>query len=127
MNVSVRKQIDAGGSLTAGFVVGGNTARTVLVRAIGPGLAAFGVNGTMADPQLALFSGATKIAENDNWAGDPQLTNAGNAVGAFALANAAGKDAMLLITLAPGSYTVQVGGVAGTAGGSALVEIYEVP
>ena len=127
VNVSVRKQIDAGTSLFAGFVIGGNTARTVLVRAIGPGLAAFGVTGAMADPQLAIFSGDTKVAENDNWGGDPQLTNAGSSVGAFAIANAAGKDAMILITLAPGSYTAQVGGVAGTGGGSALVEVYEVP
>jgi hypothetical protein len=127
VNVSVRKQIDADGALTAGFVIGGDTARTVLVRAIGPGLAAFGVSGAMADPQLALFSGASKIAENDNWGGDPQLTSSGSAVGAFAIANAAGKDAMLLITLAPGSYTAQVSPVTNTGGGSALVEVYEVP
>ena len=127
VNVSVRKQIDAGANLTAGFVLGGNTARTVLVRAIGPGLAAFGVGGTMDDPQLALFSGAAKIAENDNWGGDPQLTAVGSSVGAFAIGNPAGRDAMLLITLAPGSYTAEVGGVSGTGGGSALVEIYEVP
>jgi hypothetical protein len=127
INVSVSKQIDAGATLTAGFVVGGNTARTVLVRAIGPGLAAFGVAGTMPDPQLALFSGASKIAENDNWGGDAQITNAGSSVGAFAIANPASKDAVILITLAPGNYTAQVGGVAGTGGGSTLVEIYEVP
>ena len=35
-------------------------------------------------------------------------------------------DAMLLMTLAPGSYTVQVSGVGGAAG-ETLVEIYEVP
>jgi len=127
VNVSVRKQIDAGSSLTAGFVVGGNTARTVLVRAIGPGLAAFGVAGTLADPQLALFAGTAKIAENDNWGGDSQLTGAGSGVGAFAIANASSKDAMLLITLAPGNYTAQVSGVTGSGGGSALVEVYEVP
>ncbi|MGH7956966.1 MAG: immunoglobulin domain-containing protein, partial [Opitutaceae bacterium] len=39
VNVSVLKQIDAGAPLTAGFVVGGATSRTVLVRAIGPTLA----------------------------------------------------------------------------------------
>ena len=89
--------------------------------------AAFGVSGTMPDPQLALFSGATKVAENDNWGGDPQLTAAGNGVGAFAIADPAGKDAMLLITLAPGSYTAEVSGVSGTVGGSTLVEVYEVP
>ena len=127
INVSVRKQIDAGSTLTAGFVIGGNTARTVLVRALGPALAAFGVAGTMADPQLALFSGAAKVAENDNWGGDAQLTSVGASVGAFAIAGATSKDAVLLLTLAPGSYTAQVSGVAGTGGGSTLVEIYEVP
>jgi hypothetical protein len=128
VNVSVRKQIDAGASLTVGFVIGGNTARTVLVRAIGPGLAAFGVPGTMPDPQLALFNGAAaKVVENDNWGGDPQITNAGSAVGAFAIADAAGKDAMMLTTLTPGSYTVQVNGVPNTGGGSVLIEVYEVP
>jgi hypothetical protein len=125
INVSVRKQIAAGEILTAGFVVGGNTARTVLVRAVGPGLAVFGVPGTMPDPQLALFSGATPIAANDNWGGDAQLTAAGQAVGAFGLADPAGRDAMLLITLAPGSYTSQVKGAGGA--GAALVEVYEVP
>lgn len=125
VNVSVRKQIDANGTLTAGFVVGGNTARTVLVRAIGPGLAAFGVTGTMADPQLGLFSGSNQVAANDNWGGDPQLTAAAGAVGAFGIADTASKDAILLITLAPGSYTAEVRGAGG--GGGALVEVYEVP
>ncbi|MSU50763.1 MAG: hypothetical protein EXS37_17035 [Opitutus sp.] len=125
VNVSVRKQIGATEILTAGFVVGGNTARTVLVRAIGPGLAAFGVSGTIPDPQLTLNSGALQIAVNDNWGGDSQLTAAGGAVGAFAIANAASKDAILLITLAPGAYTAEVKGIGG--GGSVLVEVYEVP
>ncbi len=128
INVSVRKQIDAGTTLTAGFVVGpigGTVARTVLVRAIGPGLAAFGVPGTMPDPKLELFSGTSVIAANDNWGGDAQLTAAGSAVGAFSIADPASKDAMILITLAPGNYTAQVSGVA--AGGVALVEVYEVP
>jgi hypothetical protein len=127
VNVSVSKQIEAGASLTAGFVVGGNTARTVLVRAIGPALAAFGVSGTIPDPQLTLFRGETEIAKNDNWGGDAQLAATGTSVGAFAIANAASKDAVLLLTLAPGGYTAQVSGVPGTGGGSTLVEIYEVP
>ena len=101
------------------------TARTVLVRAIGPRLTAFGVDGVMADPKLDLFSGSTVIASNDNWGGDASLTALGTAVGAFAVSDPASKDAMLLITLAPGSYTAQVSGVAGSAG-NALVEVYEV-
>ncbi len=121
INVSVNKAIATGETLIAGFVIAGDTSRTVLLRAVGPGLAAFGVPGTMADP--ALYSGSTKIAGNDNWGGDAQVSAAFTQVGAFGLA-ATSKDAVLLVTLAPGAYTAQVNG---TAGGLALVEVYEVP
>jgi hypothetical protein len=124
INVSVLKRIDAGDSLTAGFVIGGRTARTVLVRAIGPGLTALNVPGILLDPQFALFDAAQiKIAENDNWGGDTELAMAGASVRAFAIADRGSKDAMLLVTLAPGSYTAQVSG----GGGSVLVEVYDVP
>jgi hypothetical protein len=129
VNVSVLKQISAGTVLTAGFVIGGGggAAKTVLIRAIGPTLAEppFGVGGAMADPKLDLFQGQAVIAANDNWGGDTQLSAVAGAVGAFALGNAASRDAVLLVTLAPGSYTAQVSGVGG--GGMALVEVYEVP
>ena len=125
VNVSVLKQIATTGTLTAGFVIAGPTSRTVLVRAIGPGLTQFGVTGVMVDPQLTLFNDANKVAENDNWGGDPQLTTVGNAVGAFPISNASSKDAMLVMTLGPGNYTAQVNGIGG--GGTALVEVYEVP
>lgn len=126
INVSVRKQIGAGEILTAGFVIGGQTSRTVLVRAIGPGLAPFGVASPMADPRLVLFNAIpAKIAENDNWGGSAQLTTTGEGVGAFPIDLPGSRDAMLLLTLAPGNYTAQVSGV--TGGGEVLVEVYEVP
>ncbi len=125
INVSVRKQIDAGTSLTAGFVIGGSTSKTVLVRAIGPGLTPFGVPGVMADPRLELFGrGGVSLASNDNWGGDAQISAASDRVGAFRLSSATSNDAMLLVTLPPGNYTAEV---RGTAGGQALVEVYEVP
>lgn len=128
VNVSVLKQIPTGTILTAGFVIGGGSgaAKTVLIRAVGPSLATlFGVGGAMPDPKLQLFSGQTVIATNDNWGGNAQLTTVGNRVGAFAIADAGSRDAILLVTLAPGSYTAQVSAV--TGGGSAIVEVYEVP
>jgi hypothetical protein len=112
--------------LIAGFTIGGTTAKTVLIRAIGPTLAAFGVTGTLADPRLQLFAGTTLIRENDNWGGEPQLTAVGNAVGAFKLDEAASKDAVLLVTLPPGSYTAQVSGISNSTG-IALIEVYDVP
>ena len=126
VNVSVLKPIGAGSVLTAGFVIGGATSKTVLIRVIGPTLAVFGVSGVLADPKLELFSGVSKINENDNWGGGAALSAAFASVGAFPLADAASKDAVLLVTLMPGSYTAQASGVNGT-GGTAIVEVYEVP
>ncbi len=124
VNVSVNKNIAAGETLIAGFVIDGGSGCKVLVRAVGPGLAAFGVPGTMVDPKLVLYSGSNKIGENDNWGGDAQIGAAATQVGAFGL-GAASKDAVLLVSLPPGAYTAQVSGVGG--GGIALVEVYEVP
>jgi hypothetical protein len=125
VNVSVLKHLGTG--LTAGFVLGGSASRTVLVRAIGPtlGAAPFNVPETVVDPRLELFAGQASVGTNDNWGGGAALVNAFAQVGAFALPTGS-RDAALLVTLAPGSYTVQVGGVGGTTG-VALVEIYEVP
>lgn len=126
MNLSVLKQLVAGESLTAGFVIEGSTTRTVLIRAAGPVLSEFGVPTPMANPALAVFNALeVQIAENDNWGGDQQLTNIGAAVGAFPLTSFSSRDSALLVTLAPGEYTVQVNAVDGAAG-AVLVEVYEV-
>jgi hypothetical protein len=127
-NVTVLKQI--GNGLTTGFIIDGVTPLRVLVRAIGPTLASFGVTGVVADPKLDLFhsGSAVAIAVNDNWsaaANAVQVAAAAANVGAFALA-ADTRDAALLVTLPPGSYTAQVSGVNSTSG-TAIVEVYEVP
>ncbi len=123
-NVSARNFVGTGGNvLIAGFTVDGPVAKTLLIRGIGPKLAVFAVLGALADPKLELYSGATKLAENDNWSAGLAPTFA--SVGAFALDNAS-KDAALLITLPPGGYTAQISGADGGTG-EALVEIYEVP
>ena len=121
------KPITTGDTLTAGFVIGGATSKTVLIRAVGPtlALAPFNVAGVMADPKLDLFSGQTVINSNDNWGGGTVLETAFINVGAFAL-GATSRDAALLVTLQPANYTAQVTGVNGSAG-VVLVEVYEVP
>ena len=129
INLSSLTQIDAGANLTVGFVLRGSTARTVLVRGIGPSLGTiFRLSGVMSDPKLELFNQETgsKITENDNWGGDSQLMDAAASVGAFALADTATKDAVLLVTLAPGPYSARVSGV-GSSAGTAIVEVYELP
>jgi cyclophilin family peptidyl-prolyl cis-trans isomerase len=129
VNLSTRALLDAGAELRVGFVLRGLSARTVLVRAVGPSLGALGVTGTMTDPTLELFdndNGGKKIGENDNWGGDAQIVAVANAVGAFALSGADTKDAVLLVTLPAGAYSARLSG-AGGVGGTAIVEVYEVP
>ncbi len=127
VNISARVQVGTGSNiLIAGFVIGGSTARTVLVRASGPALVPFGVTGTLPDPQLQLYSGSTLLASNSGWAGDAQVASTASSVGAFGWSNATSNDSALLLTLPPGAYTAQVAGASGDTG-VALVEVYEVP
>lgn len=123
INVSVLKQVGTG--FTMGFVIGGNGTRTVLIRAIGPALAGFTVSSYLTNPELTLYSGTTPIAYNDDWGGGATLTAQFSSVAAFALP-AASRDAALVATLAPGSYSVRVTGIAG-ATGLVLAEVYELP
>jgi|CZKI01.1.fsa_nt_gi hypothetical protein len=129
VNISARSQVSTGGNiLIAGFVVGGSTPKTVLVRASGPALAPFGVTGVLPDPKLQIYasaSGSTPLATNAGWGGDPQIATAVAWVGAFSWGGSATPDAAVLITLSPGAYTAQVSGAAGDSG-VALIEVYEV-
>jgi hypothetical protein len=124
VNVSSRGVVQAGdGAMIVGFAVSGS-ARRLLVRGIGPGLAAYGVNGALADPVVKIYQGERLVAENDDWSGAAATSTAAQATGAFAL-SATSKDAALVLTLEPGGYTVVVSG-ANQGSGVALVEVYEV-
>jgi hypothetical protein len=127
VNLSVRAYVGTGAEApNVGFVVAGTAARKVMIRAAGPALEAFGVTDSIADPQLELFRGSTRIDQNDNWGGNDNLTSTFAEVGAFGFTNPGSRDAVLLTTLEPGAYTVVVSGVNGTKG-VGLVEVYDVP
>jgi hypothetical protein len=124
VNVSARSLVGTGESIMiAGFVIGGDISQRVLIRAVGPRLADYGVAGALADPQLQILQGSTQIGSNNDW--DASLAATFSQVGAFALAPGS-KDAALLVTLAPGVYTAQASGAGGSTG-VALVEVYAVP
>lgn len=131
INVATRGFVGTGEDIMiAGVVVESDRPKTLLVRAVGPSLAAFGVGGLLANPRLRVFRDGELIAENDDWGrGDAttpeQISSASARTGAFSLL-ADSRDAALVLELAAGSYSVQVSGVDdGT--GVALVEIYEMP
>ena len=113
--------------LVAGFVIAGNTAKTLLIRGVGPALASFGVSGALGNPRIDLYRGSTVVASNDDWSSLPnafQISAAAVSVGAFALP-VDGKDAAILVTLPPGTYTAQVSS-SDNSSGLALAEVYEV-
>jgi|TARA_B110000438_G_scaffold297867_1_gene344984 hypothetical protein len=123
------KQLDPGETSIAGFVIGGNADKTLLMRGIGPGLHGLNVDDASPDVQIEVFNEAKEsIGANDNW-GDSidkdQIQSVGESVGAFDL-EASSLDAALLITLSPGLYTVHLTGP-NDAVGVSLIELYEIP
>lgn len=131
INLSTRAHVGTGdGILIPGLVVGGTDPVRVLVRAVGPGLSAFGVNGALAQPTMSVFSGssASPILTNSGWSVGPlkgDLAGAAAVVGAFPLKDGSA-DCAAIMTLSAGAYTVQVSGLNGTTG-EALVEVYVLP
>lgn len=130
LNLSSRAPVGTGDNiLVAGFVVSEGARKPVLVRAVGPGLSAYGVGGVLANPTLRLFnSSGLEIASNDDWSSEADKVAALNAAftstGAFKLTSGS-RDSVLLATLEAGAYTAQVAGVGNTSG-TALLEIYDV-
>lgn len=127
VNLSVRARVGSGTDTPqVGFVISGTAAKRVLIRAVGPTLAAFGLTGVLANPHLELFRQGVAIDANDNWGGAAELRAAFSRVGAFDFADQQSRDAVLLVTLEPGSYSVVTSGVGGSTG-LALIEVYDAP
>lgn len=129
-NVSTRGWVGAGERvLIAGFIVQGNEPRNVVVRGIGPSLAAFGIAEPLSDPKIAVFRGSEKIAENDDWqdgnfSGRLQVPENPPPWWAW-LFPSDPQEAAFQLSLPPGAYTVHVSGVDNTTG-IALAEIYDL-
>ncbi|MDX2186185.1 MAG: hypothetical protein SFV32_04570 [Opitutaceae bacterium] len=129
-NLSGRLFVGTGEEIgIAGFVIAGDTPCRVLIRAIGPGLAAHGITEYLKDPNLWLHgSDGEAVLGNDDWGtadGYPLLTKKSKEVGAFALQDGS-KDAVILAELEPGNYSVHVSGK-NSETGVALIELYEIP
>jgi hypothetical protein len=128
IDISTRAFVGTGANASiVGFVVASYTGdpKQLLIRAVGPTLATYGVSGVLAQPVLTVTDSAGNIvASNTGWGNSTAIAAAEASTGAFALpANSA--DSALLVTLAPGNYTAQVTGANGTTG-IALTEVYEI-
>ena len=121
VNMSARGSVGTGDSvLISGFIVGDVESATVVVRALGPSLASFGVSGVLSDPTLTIYdSNGTVIASNDNWQDDINAID----VQKNGLSPPNPLESALVLHLPAGAYTAIVRGANG-ATGVGLAEVF---
>ena len=120
-NMSTRGSVGTGDNvLINGFIVGDVESATVVVRALGPTLATYGVSGVLSDPTLTIYdSNGSPIASNDNWQDDPNAS----LVQKNGLTPPNALESALVLRLPAGAYTAVVRGANG-ATGVGLAEVY---
>ena len=120
VNISTRGHVTGGDDvLIGGLIVNGDAGQAVVVRAMGPDLAAVGVPDALSDPTLELRDASgTLLAANDNWR-DAQEEE----IQESQFAPNDDLDSTILTSLVPGFYTAIVQGRDGLTG-IALVEVY---
>ena len=125
LNMSTRGFVGEGDHvLIAGFIVGGvgPVGTTIVIRAIGPSLAALGVPDPLQDPLLGVRdANGALISFNDDWAGAPPDQRVPTS-----LEPTNSHEAALKLTLKGGPYTAIVNSANGGTG-TALVEVYNLP
>lgn len=120
-NISTRGFVSTGqGQLIGGFIVTGGP-KLVLVRALGPSLAAQGVSPVLENPVLKLMSGSTELRSNDDW----QSESNSDDIISTTIPPQDSREASILVRLEPGAYTAVVTG-ANNSTGIALIEVYEI-
>ena len=120
--ISTRGSVGLGDNvMIGGFIIPGTKAKRVIVRAIGPSLGKAGVAGALADPILELYDETgSLIFTNDNWRDTQEQEIIDTTV-----PPTDDREAALVASLPPGSYTAIIRGAAeGT--GVALVEVYDL-
>jgi hypothetical protein len=122
-NISTRGLVHTGDDvLVGGFILGGSSGQTtIVIRALGPSLGNAGIANALANPTLELRDGnGLLLQSNDNWK-DQQRA----AIETSGLAPTDDREAAILVTLSPGTYTAVAAGLNGTVG-VGLVEVFNL-
>ena len=109
--------------MIGGFIIRGNTSKSVVLRGMGPSLANAGlpVARVLQDPVLELHGpNGALITSNDNWVDSPQK----NQIQGTIFQPTDNRESVILATLQPGAYTAVLAGVGNTSG-IGLIEIYD--
>lgn len=120
LNIATRLPVALGdNAMIGGFIITGNDSKTVVLRGMGPSLAAAGLSNFLADPVLELHGPSGVIFQNDNWRDtqETQIQNSG-------FAPSDNREAVIITTLQPGTYTGILTGKDQTTG-VGLVEFYD--
>jgi hypothetical protein len=87
--------------MIGGFIITGNAPKRMLMRALGPSLASFGITNFVPDPLLQLRGqDGALIRQNDNWKDDQRVE-----IETTGLAPSDDHESVIIATLAPGQYT----------------------
>lgn len=122
LNISTRLRVRTGDDvLIGGFIVTGTENKKVVVRGLGPSLAAQGVSGVLSNPVLELHGSTGElIASNDDWKDFQQ-----DQIEATKIPPGNDREAALVANLPPAAYTAILNGKDGSTG-IGLVEVYDL-
>lgn len=125
VNCATRAYLAPGRSVSLGFVIAGGE-RRVLVRAIGPGLRAFGATEPLARPSLRVYQVGESFRDRGALVPSAATLNLAAAhAGTFPLTSA--DDQGRFIRLEPGAYIADVAAIDNASGGEVLIEVYQLP
>jgi len=122
LNIATRLFVDVGERVSiAGFIVTGDVSKKVIIRGIGPSLAASGVPTPLTDPALTLFddTGSTILTNND-WRDSQEAE-----IIATGIPPQNDLESAIVATLPPGKYTAALAG-RNDGIGNGLVEVYDL-
>lgn len=106
--------------MIAGFIIQGSASKPVLLRGMGPSLAAFGIGDVLLDPVLELRGSSSSIMTNDNWVDSPQRSQ----FEGTPFQPSDDRESVVLGNLPAANYTALLTGQGNTTG-VGIVEVYD--